>query len=346
MVRKKVLKAVLASILLMPSFTPANASLDALVNLDNPRVVPILGAMNESRPSPWAHCSGYLYSSRIVFSAAHCSYIADSNGNLVLNEPPILTVGKPNSSSKDVIGRVKVVKRFVGDFKKGTTVGDLNDFIVYVLEKDLVPMEPGKLMTLAIQTDLIAANARVMAHGYGEYRDRCNPGEALPCKQDWSNPNKTPSEFPRSPIGIHNLAPKSFFPWLIGDRERELADEILFPEFIGCHSDSGGPITVLYKGEVIYIGVTPNGWGSRGCGGGDESFDKSKLGYTSPVHKHLDLIQKAEAFVAQQSAPIASTKKTVTTPNLKKTTITCTKGKLIKKVTAVKPKCRAGFKKK
>ena len=60
---------------LFPSISPANASLDALVNLDNPRVVPIFGAINESRPSPWAHCSGYLYSSRIVFSAALCSEI-------------------------------------------------------------------------------------------------------------------------------------------------------------------------------------------------------------------------------------------------------------------------------
>jgi len=49
---------------------------------------------------------------------------------------------------------------------------------------------------------------------------------------------------------------------------------------------------------------------------------------------------------AQQTAPIASTKKTVTIPNLKKTTITCIKGKVTKKVTAVKPKCPAGYKKK
>ena len=327
--------ASLVLVLLIQLNSPANASLDALVNLDNPRVVPILGAMNESRPSPWAHCSGYLYSSRIVFSAAHCSYIATSNGKLVLNEPPILTVGKPNSSSKDVSGRVKVIKSFVRGFKKSTVVHDLNDFIVYVLEKDLVPMKPGKLMTFAIQTELVAANARVMAHGYGEYRNRCDPGEAPPCKQDWSNPNKTPSEFPRSPIGIHNLAPKSFFPWLKGDREKELADYVLFPEFIGCPSDSGGPITSLYKDEVIYIGVTPNGWGEGACGVGTESFDKSKIGYTSPVHRHLDLIKKAEAFVKQQ----ASTQSTI------KVTITCTKGSAVRKVSGTNPKCPAGYNK-
>jgi hypothetical protein len=38
--------------------------------------------------------------------------------------------------------------------------------------------------------------------------------------------------------------------------------------------------------------------------------------------------------------------KVVVSPTIKKITITCTKGKLIKKVTAVKPKCPSGYKKK
>jgi hypothetical protein len=50
--------------------------------------------------------------------------------------------------------------------------------------------------------------------------------------------------------------------------------------------------------------------------------------------------------VAQQSASSASNKETVVTPNLKKTAITCIKGKVTKKVTAVRPKCPAGYKKK
>jgi hypothetical protein len=36
--------------------------------------------------------------------------------------------------------------------------------------------------------------------------------------------------------------------------------------------------------------------------------------------------------------------KTPTSPNLKRTTITCTRGKLTKKVTAVSPKCPSGYK--
>jgi hypothetical protein len=103
----------------------------------------------------------------------------------------------------------------------------------------------------------------------------------------------------------------------------------------------------LYKGESIYLGTTPSGF-TPGffCGAGTSRTTTRPSGYFSPVHKHLDLIKEAEAFVAQQTAPITSTKKTVTVPNLKKTTITCIKGKVAQKVTAVKPKCPAGYKKK
>ena len=116
----------------MSSISPANAGLNAPINLDNPRVVPIYGG-----PFDAASWSGYLYSSRVIFSAAHSNYKFDSNGNRILNEPAVITVGRPNSSAKDFNGRVKVIKTFVGDYKM-SKVDALNDFIVYVLEKDLV----------------------------------------------------------------------------------------------------------------------------------------------------------------------------------------------------------------
>jgi hypothetical protein len=61
-----------------------------------------------------------------------------------------------------------------------------------------------------------------------------------------------------------------------------------------------------------------------------------EMGFISPVFKHLDLIKQAEDFVAKQAKGVV----------LKKTTITCVKGKLVKKVTAIKPSCPKGYKKK
>jgi hypothetical protein len=46
------------------------------------------------------------------------------------------------------------------------------------------------------------------------------------------------------------------------------------------------------------------------------------------------------------SSPTISVKLSQAKPLAKKTTITCVKGKLTKKVTAVGPKCPAGYKKK
>ena len=337
--RKKIFKAVLASILLISSISPANAGLDAPVNLDNPRVVPIYGG-----PFDAASWSGYLYSSRIIFSAAHSNYKFDSNGNRILNEPAVITVGRPNSSAKDFTGRVKVIKTFVADFSSG----GLNDFIVYVLEKDLISMQPSKLLTTEIEQELVAVKAEISMHGYGEYRDRCSSGEKNPCKKDWNNPNQRTSELPR--IMRMNLTPLSDFhiKRLIGN-QRAVLKETIISNHKPCSGDSGGPITTTYNGAILYLGQGLNGMNVYACGAGDSKTkenDADSFGFFSPIYKHLDLLKEAEAFVAQQTAPIASNKKTVTTPNLKKTTITCTKGKVTKKVTATKPKCPKSYKKK
>ena len=337
--RKKIFKAVLASILLISSISPANAGLDAPVNLDNPRVVPIYGG-----PFDAASWSGYLYSSRIIFSAAHSNYKFDSNGNRILNEPAVITVGRPNSSAKDFTGRVKVIKTFVADFSSG----GLNDFIVYVLEKDLISMQPSKLLTTEIEQELVAVKAEISMHGYGEYRDRCSSGEKNPCKKDWNNPNQRTSELPR--IMRMNLTPLSDFHikrW--PGNQRAVLKETIISNHKPCSGDSGGPITTTYNGAILYLGQGLNGMNVYACGAGDSKTkenDADSFGFFSPIYKHLDLLKEAEAFAAQQSAPVASTKKTVTIPNRKKTTITCTKGKVTKKVTATKPKCPKSYKKK
>jgi hypothetical protein len=98
-------------------------------------------------------------------------------------------------------------------------------------------------------------------------------------------------------------------------------------------------------------------------GGGYDG--KGGFQYSPQIYKQLDLIKQAESFVAEQIAIELATAKTkaeteanavaqvkskpdpdaqAATP--KKSTITCIKGKLTKKVTAVKPKCPTGYKKK
>ena len=62
---------------------------------------------------------------------------------------------------------------------------------------------------------------------------------------------------------------------------------------------------------------------------------KAKQEAEAKAAAELKAMQEAEAKAAAATAAAN-----------KKTTITCVKGKLIKKVTAVKPKCPTGYKKK
>jgi hypothetical protein len=137
-----------------------------------------------------------------------------------------------------------------------------------------------------------------------------------------------------------NLAPlsDSYFSWLKGNQRTELQETIISnPQ--GCPGDSGGPITTVYKGDLIYLGQGLAGANVYACGAGDAKSKENTLdsfGWFSPIHKHLDLLKEAEAFVAQKTSTEVKTK----------VSITCVKGKLAKKVTAISPKCPAGYKKK
>ena len=340
---RKVALSLLAISALIFSSTPiAQAGLNAPINLDNPRAVPIFGQQEPSQVNLMAGWSGFLYSPRIVFSAAHAHYRFDNNGDRILIAPKFITVGKPNSSTKDAEGRAKVIKTFVGDYKKSSTGWTLNDFIVLVLDRDLASISPAKLMTAEIEAELVKARAEIVFHGYGEYQDRCDPGQKNPCPEDRNNPNKSPSELPR--IMRSNLAPKSDFPWLQGQGLIELANETLLTNLSTCPGDSGSGTTTTYKGEVFYVGQgISTGMNFYACGATNTPANEKhprEMGYISPVFKHLDLIKQAEDFVAQQ----VTGEKSATSKSA--SSINCVKGKLTKKVTGPNAKCPKGFKKK
>ena len=340
---RKVALAVLAISALVFSSTPAaKAGLNAPVNLDNPRAVPIFGQQGPTEVNLMAGWSGFLYSPRIVFSAAHSHYRFDNNGDRILIEPKYITVGKPNSSTKNSEGGAKVIKTFVGDYKKSSTGWTLNDFIVLVLDRDLATISPAKLITAEIEAELVKARAEVVFHGYGEYRDRCDPGQKNPCAEDRNNPTKSPSELPR--IMRSNLAPKSDFSWLQGQGLIELANETLLTNLSSCPGDSGSGMTTTYKGEVFYVGQgISTGMNFYACGATNAPANEKhprEMGFISPVFKHLDLIKQAENFVAQQAtSKNSSTSKPASS-------ITCVKGTMTKKVSGSNAKCPKGYKKK
>jgi hypothetical protein len=338
--RKVAIGVITLNLILLGLPSLAQAGLNAPINLDNPRVVPIFGQYNASQISTVAGWSGFLYSPRIVLSAAHSHYKFDSNGNRIPEEPPFITVGKPNSSAKSTDSRVKVIKTFIGDYKR-SNLGGANDFAVLVLAEDLIQITPAKLMSPEIETELVNARAEVTFHGYGEYRDRCAPGQKNPCPKDFNNPDQRTSELPR--VNKINLAPKSDFAWLQGQSLIDASKETLVSNHKACSGDSGGPITTTYKGELLYLGQGLNGNNVYACGAGNglaNAKHPEELGMFSPVYKHLDLIKQAEEFIKQQSVSEKSNN------GKSSSSITCVKGKSTKKVAGPNAKCPKGFVKK
>ena len=108
-----ILLAVSLVVIALPPFS-AHASLPGIEDYTNERIVPLL----ISPTSAGADGSGFLYSSRIVFTSAHTAVTFDSNGKMI-DFREELSVGKPNSN---VTGVLQVSGRAV----YGIAVGSLS----------------------------------------------------------------------------------------------------------------------------------------------------------------------------------------------------------------------------
>ena len=367
--------AAFALVLCAPTFTqPANASYNGVIDYSNTRIVPIFRDVNQDYPN-W---SGYVYSSRIIFTAGHSELTVKENGERIdLSGLPAF-VGLPNSKVSKDLKKVPVVKRYLSTTMRyeGGTMGD---FAIYVLGEDIGNFKPAKLGTLEIQKELEDERAFVEITGYGEYRDRCKDGDQLPC----SAQQPATSQEPRK-LRVQ-VRPYDDFLGLVGYERPQVKGNLLTwggGKVSPCGGDSGGSVTTTYKGEEIYLSVTPNGMNGYACGAAGYYDGKGGIGYASPIQAHLDILKEAENFVAAALAkealekekakptptptplpsasptptptptptitPIPSPTPTVivtAAPITKKTTITCVKGKLVKKVTALKPVCPKGYKK-
>ena len=355
--------AAVAILLCLPIATPqASASYNGVIDYSNSRIVPLFREMNQEFPG-W---SGYVYSSRIIFTAGHSELTVKENGERIDHSGEPAFVGMPNSKTSKAMKKLPVIKRFLSKtmrFEGGT----MGDFAIYVLGEDIGDFKPAKLGTLEIQKELEAQKAFVEITGYGEYRDRCDEGEKLPCTDKFMPPQ---SVEPRK-LKVQ-VRPYEDFLSLVGYERPQVKGSLLTwggGKISPCGGDSGGSVTATYKGEEIYLSVTPNGMNGYACGAAGYYDGKGGIGYASPIQDHLDILKEAEDFVAAALAQEALAKakavpspspttspsaspsasptplsKPVTTP--KKKTITCVLGKTTAKITGTNPKCPPGYKKK
>jgi hypothetical protein len=354
---------------------PSQAGYNAPIDLTNPRIVPIynFNQPSTSNPTGEAGFSGFLYSSRIVFSAAHSEYDFNSDGSIVYKPETQKYVGLPNSKTTDLTGMVRVTKKIISKTYRydGATLGD---FVIYILEKDLIQAEPVALLTPEIEKELIATRAEIRMHGYGEYIDRCRAGEVAPCsKKDLR------TDLPRSISSILRTLAEA--EGIVGYKRPQLSKSLIMQngkQGFGCGGDSGGSTTTIYQGKLLYVTTTPNGMNGYACGAPPGYDGFGGINYSSPVYEFADIIKEAEEYVAEQlviekaaadkiaaekaaiekeaadkaaadkaaADKAAADKAAAEKAKAKSRTIICIKGKVQKKITAVNPKCPTGYKKK
>jgi hypothetical protein len=345
--------------------------------------------------------SGFLYSERIILTAAH-----------VLNQLRIQPNGDtdgfvfaPGLADKSNAKRYKIIKAFIpktyinSDFSKNIAAFD--DFAIVVIDEDMPLKVKVKIATEEQMRRFAKDKSEVVMIGYGlqSGSQRKNPQDIIRAPHKMTGYLYTP-EMMVEHHRQYNLRPSSWTTSDWGTNSNQKTGSI-------CSGDSGSGYFVEENSVRYYVGTAGNGGESSNCKvDGTFSFTPGGFmaNFPSP-NTFLDLIKSAETFVEEQKksqlvkaeeARLAAELKAkqeaeakaaadlrakqeaeakaaaelkakqeiealvakalaelkakqeaeAKAAATKKTTITCVKGKLTKKVTAIKPKCPAGYKRK
>jgi len=293
----KVISLTLVSILLSVLVTPsANSVPEGVTYTGETRTVPIFAIWQEGNQQPTQVVStGFLYSSRIVFTAGvQEKFFDQAKGGIY--------VGKPGSRTTDNSGRVKVLKAFYPNSGNA----ELDDFVVFVLEKDLASVEPFTLLQMGQESSAQYASVS----GYGEYLNRCGPGVQGPC------PEKPTSEVPRQ-INV-NIIPLSQAENLVGYERSQLSNQIILQntrnaqDGVVCRGDTGSPVIGNFAGLRIYLGAASKAMNAKICGAvGVEKVERDKpkvnssfdgiagITHIAPVYRFSSVIDEARNYAAQ-----------------------------------------------
>jgi hypothetical protein len=328
--------------------------------------------------------SGFLYSERIILTAAHVL-------NQLLIEPNGDTAGfvyAPGLADKTSAKQYRIIKAFIPktfvNSNPSKNIQPIDDFAIVVIDEDMPLKTKVKIATDDQMRRFAKDKSEVVMIGYG--------------LQSGSQRN-TPQEILRAP---HKMNGYLYTPEMMVEHHDQYK---IRPDFWNtiewgvnsnqktgsiCSGDSGSGYFVEENSVRYYVGTAGNGGDVSNCKA-DGTFRFTTGGFMAwfpSPNKFLNLINSAETFVeehkktqlvkaeearlaaelkvkqeaevkaaadlkAKQEAEVkaaadlkAKQRADIKAAAKKKTTITCVKGKLTKKVTSVKPKCPAGYKKK
>jgi Trypsin len=284
-------------------------------------------------------CSAALLTPQIVISAAHCTDANTPHQGMAYETSAFIPekqwwASPPgvDASVVDLSTRVKIVKGYITKGYKNllpcTPSGctQIDDIVFYILEKPLVASYSIRIATEA-DVAKIKQQKMVVTHiGYGLQ------GDVKSSQNVDGKPYKIPGTVLNEIVRIGN--PEKSTNKII--RIMQSKTQSL------CPGDSGSPVYVNINGVEKNLAVQFSGRGL--CV--NEAPGEVPLALNTLVYPYIDLLRSeplAASLIAKYDIDVAADKAAAAR---KATSITCVKGKLTKKVNAVKPVCPTGYKKK
>jgi hypothetical protein len=328
--------------------------------------------------------SAFLYSDRILFTAAH---LIDVLGDNFAKEIYLLAPGVKSGPDQKKYLAQKVLIAPTYRARVGADNTRIDDFAIIILRESMPTRNIVQVASPADIESFIREKAPVEMVGYGFQNVAMRTDS-----QAWNN--MSPHKMTSVLLSGDDLRKyyAAYPEWHKPNTQTMLDFGIPNNDKDGsvCDADSGAGFFVQ-KGNVRYYLGAVGGLqaGITNCNAPLGRFaPNGGMSGFNPAYKHLALIKEAEDFVAnekkleaaKEEARVAAELKVKQeaeakaaaelkakqeedakaaadqlaaeklaaskAASLKKTTITCVKGKLTKKVTAVKPKCPTGYKKK
>lgn len=313
---------IIITVLLISIAFPAHSMENAQDAINDGRTLPII------TEGPWKVCTGFLYSDRIVLTAGHCLF------DIRNGEPhPKLYVGLPGKTYSKDAPKIPVETMFFSEnwsFKGSNDLTDREDFGVLVLKESVYVVGSVTIATENQITKYFNNKTMISTIGYGrqsvthEHNDITVPKYA---------------EFPMA--SFSDVEQELQGAWAFMGQKKYWGMKIHLLETPNgpstCGGDSGSPFYVKEGNNFVYLG--PLSWGIGGMPACTGSGWKSNVMYIGSVaaYDYLNLIKQAEDYVGVKTIP-------TNIVNVNKITIQCYKGKVIKKISGVNPKCPKGYK--
>jgi hypothetical protein len=260
------------------------------LDLQNKRAVPILFGAFGSCTS-----SAFLYSPRIVFTAAHVLYEGDDRKIKPTKVRSTVWVGKPGEAVTTYSSRVASEKIFTPAnfvardlWNGGSTITRQNDFAVIVLSEPLpVDDKRVELLTPGLHEKYIENREKISLTGYG-YQTINDHGKC--------NENRLPTSFTSTVIG------KTFQP---GNQRwtTTLNTQVEGNQPNMCDGDSGSGYVKISESGYVYLGASGAGsYGNHNCENYLPALYQTTTNAADPVYLYLDLIAQAEKYLEASQA--------------------------------------------